>query len=182
MLTAKEEENANIAKDAEEKIKLLTDEHDKKIQEYTANLSNITKQLDEKNTIINDKDKIIASLDTKTSQLDILLAKQRKDYSTLEDKYNKLIKPSRSPVGKAVVTVYYYKNNGAYSIKFTDVDANDTKEITDQQLHNTLSELKNKYQNKLYVKIVIPESSILTFNEAWTFTNDILSRYDYYYQ
>jgi hypothetical protein len=34
----------------------------------------------------------------------------------------------------------------------------------------------------LYVKIVIPDTSGLSYSEAWSFTNNILSRYDYYYQ
>jgi hypothetical protein len=45
-----------------------------------------------------------------------------------------------------------------------------------------LGKLKNKLKDKLYVKIIIPEESGLSYNEAWSFTKDILSRYDYYYQ
>jgi hypothetical protein len=32
------------------------------------------------------------------------------------------------------------------------------------------------------VKVIIPEDSGLSYNEAWTFTQDILTSYDYYYQ
>ena len=58
----------------------------------------------------------------------------------------------------------------------------DFKTVEAQQLHRRLTQLKNKWQDKLYVKIIIPEVSGLTYNEAWSFTKDILSRYDYYYQ
>ena len=50
------------------------------------------------------------------------------------------------------------------------------------QLHRQLGALREKWQDQLYVKVVIPEDSGLTYNEAWTFTKDILSRYDYYYR
>jgi hypothetical protein len=32
------------------------------------------------------------------------------------------------------------------------------------------------------VKVIIPGDSGLSYNEAWNFTRDILSKYDYYYQ
>jgi hypothetical protein len=34
----------------------------------------------------------------------------------------------------------------------------------------------------LYVKVIIPDNSGLSYNEAWRFTNDMLTRYDYYSQ
>jgi hypothetical protein len=45
-----------------------------------------------------------------------------------------------------------------------------------------LGELKQRYPDDLYVRIIIPETSRLSYNEAWDFTNTILSKYDYYYQ
>jgi len=56
------------------------------------------------------------------------------------------------------------------------------KTVEARQLHRRLTQLKNKWQDKLYVKIIIPEMSGPTYNEAWSFTKDIISRYDYYYQ
>jgi hypothetical protein len=32
------------------------------------------------------------------------------------------------------------------------------------------------------VKIIIPEDSGLSYNQAWVFTRDMLNKYDYYYQ
>ena len=35
--------------------------------------------------------------------------------------------------------------------------------------------------DELYVKVVIPDDSGLTYNEAWDFTKTVLTDYDYYY-
>ena len=51
-----------------------------------------------------------------------------------------------------------------------------------RQLDERLTRLKDKYPRLLYVKVIIPENSGLSYNEAWTFTQDILNAYDYYYQ
>jgi hypothetical protein len=45
-----------------------------------------------------------------------------------------------------------------------------------------LGSLKQRAGNKLYTKITIPENSGLSYQEAWSFSNEILTRYDYYYQ
>ena len=42
--------------------------------------------------------------------------------------------------------------------------------------------LKDKYGNLLYVKLIIPDDSGLSYNEAWSFTVDMLDKYDYYHQ
>ena len=43
-------------------------------------------------------------------------------------------------------------------------------------------ELPHQIGQDLYVKIIIPEDSGLTYNEAWTFMRGLLVKYDYYYQ
>ncbi len=50
------------------------------------------------------------------------------------------------------------------------------------QLNSALSDLKLNHGNELYVKIVIPSNSGLSYNQAWAFTRDTLAKYDYYYQ
>ena len=51
-----------------------------------------------------------------------------------------------------------------------------------KELNSRLSTLKDEYSGQLYVKVIIPKDSGLSYNEAWGFTQDILTRYDYYYQ
>ena len=54
--------------------------------------------------------------------------------------------------------------------------------ITKKQLHQKLAAFKKKHPNDLYVRIIIPEKSGLTYNEAWNFMRGLLTKYDYYYQ
>ena len=45
-----------------------------------------------------------------------------------------------------------------------------------------LDKLKREQGKNLYVKIIIPDDSGLTYNEAWDFMRKLLVKYDYYYQ
>ena len=50
------------------------------------------------------------------------------------------------------------------------------------QVESRLEQLKQTQGKDLYVKIIIPEDSGLTYNEAWNFMRGLLVKYDYYYQ
>ncbi|MCK5698013.1 MAG: hypothetical protein KAI02_07615 [Gammaproteobacteria bacterium] len=104
------------------------------------------------------------------------------DYNILEKKYNKLIKPSRSAVGKHVVEVRYEQLLGKDIIQFRSSGEKDYQMLSKNSLYNTLALLKKKYGQSLYIKIIIPDNSGLSYNDAWTFTLDLLNKYDYYYQ
>ena len=99
-----------------------------------------------------------------------------------EDKYQRLIRPARSPLGKEVVTVQYSRQDGRYRILYKEPQSDGFEPVGREELLTRLGRLKERWQDKLYIKIVIPEQSGLSYNEAWNFTRDILSRYDYYYQ
>ena len=131
---------------------------------------------------LKEKEKTVAALKRKKAKLELTLARQRSAYTVLEDKYNKLIGPARSALDKMVVSVRYSRQGRAYTILFKDVGAKKYENISDKQLHRRLGRLKKKLGNKLYVKVIIPENSNLSYNEAWTFTNSLLTKYDYYYQ
>ncbi|RMD60283.1 MAG: hypothetical protein D6828_00215 [Nitrospirae bacterium] len=160
---------------SEEKLKTLTAEMEKKIEEFNKKFKILT-------NLLSEKEKKIVVLSAKSKELELALARQRREYTLLEEEYNKLVGPARSPIGKDVVTVIYSKIGEAYRILFKDVNSNKTEALTLNQLHNRLRSLKEKLGDRLYVKIVIPENSGLTYNEAWNFTKDILTKYDYYYQ
>ncbi|MFV9614721.1 MAG: hypothetical protein ACNYZG_02130 [Gammaproteobacteria bacterium] len=104
------------------------------------------------------------------------------DFGSLQVKYDKLIKPSRTAKGKYVVSVNYERVKGKQRIRFKDSGEDNYTVVSKKQLHNKLVKLKKKYQKKLYIKIIIPKESGLTYNEAWTFMNGTLNKYDYYYQ
>lgn len=100
------------------------------------------------------------------------------DYSQLDQKYQKLVKPSRSSKGKTVVEVMYTRNG--YSLRKPGDSG--YQSMSSSQLNSALSDLKLNHGKDLYVKIVIPSNSGLSYNQAWAFTRDTLAKYDYYYQ
>jgi len=110
------------------------------------------------------------------------LAALRGEYDELSVKYNKLIKPARTAAGKYLVSVRYRKEGGRYMIEFKESDNDDYEFLSRDELESRLSELKDQYSGSLYVKVIIPKDSGLSYNEAWSFTQNILTRYDYYYQ
>ncbi|HHJ34640.1 MAG TPA: hypothetical protein ENJ87_02640 [Gammaproteobacteria bacterium] len=103
------------------------------------------------------------------------------DFGSLKVKYDKLIKPARTARGKYVVSVNFERIRGKERIRFKDAEDKNYTVVTKKQLHRKLTRLKKKYPKKLYIKIVIPKESGLTYNEAWTFMKNTLNKYDYYY-
>jgi chromosome segregation ATPase len=104
------------------------------------------------------------------------------EYDELQVKYDRLTRPARSAKGKHVVTVRYWKENGHYHLRIRDAGEDDYTVVTRKELHRRLSKLKDEQSGKLYVKLIIPDDSGLSYNEAWGFTLDILNKYDYYHQ
>ncbi len=106
------------------------------------------------------------------------LASLEGDYADLDKKYQKLLKPSRSAKNKTVVEVMYQRSG--YRIRAPGEAAYRT--VGAAALDSELAVLQAQHGNDLYVKIVIPENSGLSYNDAWAFTRDTLNKYDYYYQ
>jgi len=104
------------------------------------------------------------------------------EYDELRVKYDKLVRPARSAQGKHVVTVRYWKEGKYYQIRIKDAGEEDYRSVSRQQLNEELQKLKDTYGGSLYVKLIIPDDSGLSYNEAWGFTFDILNKYDYYHQ
>jgi len=113
-----------------------------------------------------------------TRQIDTLQG----EYDELRVKYDKLIRPARSAKGKHVVTVRYRKENGHYLSRIRDTGEADYSVVSRKELHRRLAKLKDDHSGNLYVKLIIPDDSGLSYTEAWTFTRDILDKYDYYHQ
>jgi biopolymer transport protein ExbD len=168
-------EKDRMARELEEKIASITEETRLQIEEFNRKFAALTQQLGE-------QQELVVVLNTEKRDLELALAKQRKAFVVLEDKYNKLIGPARSPLGKMVAAVQYAKKDGQYRILFKDVDSDRFEEIDRPQLDERLGKLQSQFKDKLYVKVIIPGDSGLSYNEAWNFTRDILSKYDYYYQ
>ena len=45
-----------------------------------------------------------------------------------------------------------------------------------------LRRLSKEQKNGLYVKVIFPENSGLSYNEAWEFTSHLHRNYDYYFK
>ncbi len=104
------------------------------------------------------------------------------EYKELEIKYNQLIRPSRSAIGKHVVEVRYEKIADKEIIQFRASNNEAYQTLSYEAMHQKLDKLKQQYQRDLYVKIIIPDNSGLSYNEAWSFMMGLLNKYDYYYQ
>ena len=104
------------------------------------------------------------------------------DYEVVKSKYEQLIKPARSAKGKYIAEVFYVKEKNKEVIRFKLPGDKTYTDMSQQEVERRLDALKNDKGSDLYVKIIIPQDSGLTYNEAWGFMKDMLDRYDYYYQ
>ena len=166
------------------------------LQERSEELSRLEQRYSElqeqKRLLSSDLEKIRASEQLTSEELaaarkiiattDMELAGIRDEYSDLQIKYDKLVKPARTSKGKHVVTVYYAKESGRYSYKIRDTGESKSRSVSLKTLHSELSKKKKQYGKKLYIKLIYPQGSDLSFNEAWTFSKEILNTYDYYNQ
>jgi chromosome segregation ATPase len=110
------------------------------------------------------------------------LATLKSEYNELMVRYNKLVKPARTAEGHFVVEVRYSKQQGRMGIELKTQDDDAFSRVDEKTLHRRLAALKASSENGLYVKVIFPKESGLTFNEAWAITSDLHSRYDYYFQ
>ncbi len=109
------------------------------------------------------------------------LADLKTDFSDLKIKYDKLVRPARTPKGKTVVEVRYSKVGGKYRIDYRAPGDQGFQSISRKNLDRKLTALKNR-DNNLYIKVILPKDSGLSYSEAWSFTNHLHKNYDYYFQ
>ena len=114
---------------------------------------------------------------TATQELSAL----KTDFSDLKIKYDKLLRPARTSKGKTVVEVRYAKSGGKYRIDYKAPGQGSFKRVSRKSLDSRLTQLK-KRDNNLYVKVILPKDSGLSYTEAWSFTNHLHQKYDYYFQ
>ena len=104
------------------------------------------------------------------------------DYETVKSKYEELIKPARSAKGKYIAEVYYVKSQAGNVIRYRQPGDKEFSTLSLAEVEQRLDKLKSEHGKNLYVKIIIPQDSGLTYNEAWEFMRSLLVKYDYYYQ
>ena len=104
------------------------------------------------------------------------------DYETVKSKYEELIKPARTARGKYIAEVYYVKGQSGNVIRYREPGDEGYTRLGLDEVEKRLSKLKQERGKDLYVKIIIPEDSGLSYSEAWDFMRNLLVKYDYYYQ
>ncbi|MDE0919134.1 MAG: hypothetical protein OSA08_03495 [Arenicellales bacterium] len=103
-------------------------------------------------------------------------------YSALQVKYDRLVRPARTFLGKHVVRIGYWKEGGIFRYSLREPGDLQARNINEQQLHRSLTALKSVYGKRLYTKILFPREAALSQKDAWRFTHQILRQYDYYAQ
>ena len=127
------------------------------------------------------KDNTIKKLTNAQESGDSQLLSLQGEYDTLDTKYQKLLKPARSSKGKYVASVTYKQTRGKKVIRFKGNPSGSYETVSSSQLAKRLEALKKKHKENLYIKVVIPKNSGLSYNEAWRFTINLQRKYDYYY-
>lgn len=160
----------------EEKQRIITAmsnkliESEKKVSTLEASINEVSEEIKAKNT------ELLALKDN--SQLRSLQGK----YDTLDAKYQKLLRPARSSKGKFIVSVTYKKKGGKRIIRLKPSPTGSYKTVSKKELNKVLTKLKAKHKTDLYIKVIIPETSGLSYSEAWKFTSNLQKKYDYYLQ
>jgi chromosome segregation ATPase len=153
-----------------------------RVSSMEENLSQLNIDVDQKQKALDEeRQKIIIITQERDSQARKLSALED-DFGSLKVKYDKLIKPARTTKGKYVVSVNFERIKDKERIRFKDSGDKNYTVVTEKELHSKLAKLKKQHPKKLYIKIVIPKESGLTYSEAWTFMKGLLQKYDYYYQ
>ena len=123
----------------------------------------------------------LAQAQARLRESDLQLADARSEFSDLKVKYDKLVKPARSARGRYLVEVRYAKEADRSRISVRPQDAPQFRDLGREQLHQELTQLAQQHPEGLYIKIIFPEDSGLSYTEAWKFTSELHSQYDYYY-
>ncbi len=122
------------------------------------------------------------AVDAQQRQTQAELEDLRTQYANVEKKYLALVKPARSALGKTVVLVRYSKQDGQSVVALKFPDAQTYQPMSEEDLHAQLTTLKEEHGNNLFLRVIIPENSGLSYDEGWRFSLGLLKRYDYYYQ
>jgi chromosome segregation ATPase len=172
-----------------EQLKNSVEENENRIMRLSSNISSMEENLSQlsidveqkQKALENERQKIIIITQERDTQ-SRKLSRLEDNFGSLKVKYDKLIKPARTAKGKYVVSVNFERIHGKERIRFKDSADQNYTVVTKKQLNRKLAKLKKKHPKKLYIKIVIPRESGLTYNEAWSFMKNLLDKYDYYYQ
>ena len=151
-------------------------------QQLNQNISSLTQEKQQLNQNISSltRDKQLRNQEIESYNRQLLTLKG--EYEVVKSKYEELIKPARSAKGKYIAEVYYIKGNNGKVIRYKQPGDSKFVDLPLAEVEKRLSRLKAEQGKDLYVKIIIPQDSGLTYSEAWNFMRNLLVKYDYYYQ
>lgn len=162
---------------------------EKMITELEDNLSQASQTIEQKQqqllvaeTEIQTKTEEIQSKTEEIQSKTEELIETQAQFTELEEKYLKLVGPARSELDKYVVAVRYRFVGNQAVIDIANPASTPYVRVNESQMHRILSELKQQKGKDLYTRVVIPSDSGLSYDQAWKFTQGILTQYDYYYQ
>lgn len=152
------------------------------LAESRASLERTTRELSTLRTDYRAREQEIEALREDAVLVEARYASLVGDYDDLQVKYNKLIRPARSASGKYVVEVRYWRGDGEYRLSMREPQDETFRPMSLEKLHQSLGALHDRMPEQLYIRIIFPEESGLSYAEAWEFTQDLLSKYDYYHR
>jgi chromosome segregation ATPase len=149
------------------------EELEQKVLEMVENLNKLQRLYDLRGSVVMDLRAELSGGEMKYKTL-------QEEYDSLGEQYHKLIRPARSTAGKYVVDVYFTKQEGKALYRIQKPDQDEPLTVSLSELEAQLAALKETHQQSLYTRVRIDDKSGVGFNEAWRFTQDMLSRFDYY--
>ncbi|MCU7937186.1 MAG: hypothetical protein KZQ99_20320 [Candidatus Thiodiazotropha sp. (ex Dulcina madagascariensis)] len=166
-----------LISEANRNIESLTDD----LQQANAQQATTQQDLERLRLSFRSKDQELSAALARNQESDQKLIDIQQDYSKLKIQYDKLLRPARTARGKTLVEVRYTKSGKTFRIDYKGPGEPAFTAISSNRLEQNLTRLKQK-DNNLYIKVIIPKQSGLSYNEAWSFTNNLHRKYDYYYQ
>lgn len=149
------------------------EELEQKVLEMVENLNKLQRLYDLRGSVVMDLRAELSGGEMKYKTL-------QEEYDSLGEQYHKLIRPARSVAGKYVVDVFFAKQEGKALYRIQKPDQDEPLTVSLSELEAQLAALKETHQQSLYTRVRIDDKSGVGFNEAWRFTQDMLSRFDYY--
>ncbi len=104
------------------------------------------------------------------------------DYGQLQQRYERLVRPARTPTGRYLVEVRYAKVGGRADIRIREPGESGFQPVSRDELDLRLGKISREHEEGLYIKVIFPEDSGLSHDDAWRFTNALHGKYDYYYR
>ncbi len=154
----------------------------RQLNAMTRRLDSIRAALDARERELAEREAELSGAREALSQSDATISQLRGDYGKLKRKYEKLVRPARSPLGRYVVEVRYRKVDGRERIELRPSAGGRFQPVDRNELERRLTQLKKTHPRGLYIKVIIPKDSGLSYNEALKFTTGLHRAYDYYFQ